>query len=271
MELSIVVPCYNEGANLANLAEAFRAPLSGQSGIEVVLVNNGSRDDSAAKLNNLLQDGRYPFLRTVHVPVNQGYGYGILSGLAQTRGKFLAWTHADLQTDPADVVRGWQQLRTSQEPQRTVLSGARRGRPLFDRLFSQGFGCFASAMLGTFLWEINAQPKIFPRAFLPLLGAAPYDFSLDLYWQYVAKAQGWEVLTMPVNFGQRHAGEAKGGGSLRGKWKLTLRTVSYVWQLRQELRKNTRPAGEFAQVFQQIASMGNSPANPVASVRAHAA
>ncbi|WP_163770080.1 glycosyltransferase, partial [Proteus mirabilis] len=45
-------------------------------------------------------------IRSVRVERNQGYGFGILSGLSQAKGRILAWTHADMQTDPADALAG---------------------------------------------------------------------------------------------------------------------------------------------------------------------
>jgi hypothetical protein len=39
--------------------------------------------------------------------VNQGYGFGILSGLKECTGEFLGWTHADMQTDPKDLLKAF--------------------------------------------------------------------------------------------------------------------------------------------------------------------
>ena len=52
--------------------------------------------------------------KVLYNPENQGYGYGILAGLRSCVSPYLAWTHADMQTDPADVVRG-RTLRKYQE------------------------------------------------------------------------------------------------------------------------------------------------------------
>src|SRR5688572_30057841 len=105
MELSIVVPCYNEAGNLPGLLARFRALIEDRPGVEVVLVNNGSTDDSAAVFATRMRPGER--VRVVNVTTNRGYGHGILAGLRAARGKFLAWTHADLQTDPADVLAAY--------------------------------------------------------------------------------------------------------------------------------------------------------------------
>lgn len=93
MRLSVIVPCYDEEKSIPLILEKFNGAIEGRD-MEVVLVNNGSTDHSAEVLNELLP--KYPFARSVLVPVNKGYGYGILQGLKEAKGEFLGWTHADM-------------------------------------------------------------------------------------------------------------------------------------------------------------------------------
>jgi glycosyltransferase involved in cell wall biosynthesis len=237
MDLSIVVPCYNEAKNLPSLLARFREALRGRAGVEVILVNNGSTDDSASVLAAELARPEHAFARGVTVPVNQGYGFGITSGLRAARGAFLAWTHADLQCDPGDVLRGFERLRREPDPEGCFLRGRRRGRKILDTVFTAGMSLLASMVLHTRLNDVNAQPKIFHRSFFERMLNPPKDFSLDLYALYLARREGLKVLSQRVYFGKRHAGEAKGGGSLRGKLRLTNRTVRYIFALRRELRR----------------------------------
>ncbi|MBX3103282.1 MAG: glycosyltransferase family 2 protein, partial [Bacteroidetes bacterium] len=98
--LTVVIPCYNEALNIPLLLRRFAEKID-RDDVELLLVNNGSKDNSAEVLAAELP--KYPFARTHLVPVNQGYGYGILSGLAQTTAPYIGWTHADMQTDPYDL------------------------------------------------------------------------------------------------------------------------------------------------------------------------
>ena len=235
-KLSIVVPCYNEAENIPALLARFRAVLAGQEGVELVLVNNGSRDRSAAVFADVLSRPEYAFARVVDVPVNQGYGFGILSGLRQANGEYLAWTHADMQTDPADVLLAFNRLLAEAEPRRCFVRGRRLGRAWLDNAFTVGMSWVASAALTSRLQDINAQPKLFHRGLLDEMSDAPWDFSLDLYLLYLAQQQGLKILEQPVHFATRNHGEAKGGGSLRGKVRLTRRTLQYIFRLRRQLR-----------------------------------
>jgi len=60
---------------------------------------------------------------------------------------------------------------------------------------------------------------------------------LDLYLLYQARLHGFPILEHPVYFGKRLYGEAKGGGSLMGKWILISRILKYIIKLKRELVK----------------------------------
>ena len=100
MKYSIVIPCYNESDNIPLILKRFAEVIEGYE-IEVILINNGSTDDTEMVIEKLLP--QYTFARCVLVPVNQGYGYGILQGLKSANGDYIGWTHADMQTDPGDA------------------------------------------------------------------------------------------------------------------------------------------------------------------------
>ena len=70
MKLSIVVPCYNEEKNIPLVLEKFQSVIK-RDDVEVILVNNGSKDNSQLVLNELIP--KYPFARTVLVEVNQEF------------------------------------------------------------------------------------------------------------------------------------------------------------------------------------------------------
>ena len=245
--LSIVLPCYNESGNLPNIYAVLSEILQAHPGVEVLLVNNGSTDSSDTVFADLQKTHTLP-IRVVAVEKNQGYGHGILTGVRAAQGTFIAWSHADMQTDPRDILAAYERLTQSADPERTVMKGKRKNRPLLDEFFTSGMAWLSSVALGQWLHDINAQPKLFPRSFLTVLDNAPADFSLDLFFLYEAKKRGYTLLEQDVVFGKREHGEAKGGGTMKGKLKLIKRTLAYIFELRRRLREpsptpNPRPAG----------------------------
>ncbi len=229
MTLSVVIPCYNEKENLPLLLERFSQVIT--EDITVVLVDNGSTDGSAEVFRALLPDR--PFARLVMVEVNQGYGYGILQGLRSCGTDYIGWTHADLQTDPADVVRAWELVK-SRQGRDVYIKGNREGRPLTDEFFTFGMGVFETFYLGHRLSDINAQPNLFPRTFFESWKNPPYDFALDLYAAYMAGERGLEMVRFPVRFPERLHGESKWNTGLGSKWKFIKRTIGFSRKLKRE-------------------------------------
>lgn len=232
MKLAIVIPCYNEAENIPFLLERFNEVI-GKRNIEVILVNNGSTDNSEEAIMSLLP--QYPFARTVFVPVNRGYGYGIIQGLKQADGDYIGWTHADLQTDPDDVVKAYK-IINKRKDERIFVKGNRRGRPLFDEIFTKGMSLFESMYLGTALLDINAQPNVFPKCFFESWKTPPFDFSLDLYALYTAKRCGLKVVRFAVNFPERLKGESKwNNDGFKSKWKFIKRTLNFSIKLKRQI------------------------------------
>ncbi len=233
MKLSIIVPCYNEAKNIPLILEKFASVIE-RDDIEVILVNNGSTDDSQMVLDELLP--KYLFAKVVKVEVNQGYGFGIVSGLLEAKGEFIGYTHADMQTDPADPLKALEIIEKSSNPAKCYIKGDRKGRPLFDQFFTIGMSFFETLFLGTKLWDINAQPNIFHRSFFDeIKGSCPKDFSLDLYLLYMAKQKGLDVIRFDVVFPERIHGESSWNTGLASKWKFIKRTVDFSVRLKKEL------------------------------------
>jgi len=232
IKLSIVVPCYNEAKNIPLILEKFASAIH-RDDVEVILVNNGSKDDSEQVLNQLLP--KYSFAKTILVPNNQGYGFGILSGLKACQGEFIGWTHADMQTDPADPIKALELILKSKNPNQTYAKGLRKGRSLFDEIFTTGMSIFETLYIGHILWDINAQPNIFPKTFFDTWNNPPHDFSFDLYALYQARKQKLDLIRFEVIFPPRIHGESSWNTGFESKWKFIKRTIEFSTKLKHNL------------------------------------
>ena len=225
IEYSIVIPCYNEEDNLEILFNSIQ-PLSNKN-LQIILVDNGSTDNSSKILKILSQKIPIQNLKIISIKKNLGYGDGIIKGLNQADGDFLGWTHADLQTDINDIITGFKLIKDSLET--TIIKGKRTNRGIFDNIFTTLMSIICTVILKKSFSDINAQPKIFRQSFyLQIRAGAPTDFSLDLYLLFMAKKLKYSIIDFPVFFNKRIHGEAKGGGSIKTKLKLSIRTFSYI-------------------------------------------
>ncbi len=233
INLSLIIPCYNEEKNIPLIAS--RVASVHISGMELVLVDNGSTDGTQKVLAEILP--KYSFIRTVRVEKNRGYGYGIVQGLRNARGTFIGWTHADMQTDPADIVRAFELIQKQRDPEQCFLKGRRQGRPFSDIFFTSAMAFVASMALQTVLVDIAAQPKLFHRKFFESLKTFPDDFSLDLFFYAQAKKMGLKILTIPVVVQKRIHGVSHWNTSIKARWKLIKRTFLYILALRKIMRE----------------------------------
>lgn len=233
VKLSIVVPCYNEAKNIPLILERFSSAIH-KGDIEVILVNNGSTDDSAKVLDEYLR--KYTFARSVNIQINEGYGHGIVTGLRHAYGEFVGYTHADMQTDPADLLTALDIIEKTDNPKNFYIKGIRRGRPWFDQFFTTGMSIFESIYLGSNLWDINAQPNIFHSSYFNSIKEhCPKDFSLDLYLLYTARKKGLTVIRFDVLFPERLHGVSTWNTGMSAKWKFIKRTIEFSTKLKKRL------------------------------------
>src|SRR3989344_2078148 len=158
IQVSVVVPCYNEEKNISLLVNRFlEIKLKGVCA-ELVLVDNGSSDDSKRVITGYTRD--CPFIRLVSIKKNIGYGNGVWSGLKKARGEYLCWTHADMQTDLRDAITAYNIIIKQDHPERCFVKGSRKKRLLIDTFFMYGMSLFETIMLKTSLFDINAKPNL---------------------------------------------------------------------------------------------------------------
>jgi glycosyltransferase involved in cell wall biosynthesis len=227
MKFSLIIPCYNEVKNIPLLLDRCKEVLR-RPDIEIILVDNGSTDNSPAVLLNLLP--QYPGLRSIRVERNQGYGFGILAGLKAAKGQILGWTHADMQTDPGDVLRAL--ILFEKNGKDIFVKGRRYGRPLADVAFTVGMSFFETVLLGKPMWDINAQPTMFSRKFFEAWQDPPHDFSLDLYTYYQARCQCVDIHRFPVRFAERAQGVSNWNVNWAAKRKFIYRTIHFSIELK---------------------------------------
>ena len=178
-DLSMVLPCYNEARSLRNtvvrLAEAF-----GHRDIraELVLVDNGSIDETGAIIDELRAEG-LPVIKEA-VAVNQGYGNGILRGLQACRGRLVGFMCADGQVEAHDVIRIYEIAAQARTPKLVKVRRRFRMDGMRRKLVSITYNALATVLFGGLRSiDINGNPKIFPREYLERMNLASKDWFLD--------------------------------------------------------------------------------------------
>ena len=161
MDLSIVIPVYNEVENVEPLCEKLHASLSALGRTyEIVLIDDGSTDGSWEKLLGLAK--RYPHLRLIRLRANFGQTAAMSAGFRESTGDIVITMDADLQNDPADIPA----LLKRMEEGFDVVSGWRRHRKdpwLRRRVPSMMANGLISKITGVALHDYGCTLKAYRR------------------------------------------------------------------------------------------------------------
>ena len=226
--LTLIIPCYNEEKNLPSLLVKIEKLISKYQFIKIILVDNGSNDNSFKIISSdkVYSNDRFDLKK---ITKNIGYGHGILSGIELSNTDYISWTHADLQTDIEDVPRAYLKYKNQLDSNKKILiKGNRNNRNFIDEFFTASMSIIVSVLTFSRLSDINAQPKIFHRNILNKLNKPPHDFMLDLYLLIKAYKNKYKIKKYDVYFKKRKFGSPKGGGSLKGKIILSYKTINYL-------------------------------------------
>ena len=121
--LSVIIPVYNEEENIPLLHEAISRVLKEQAfPYEVIYVDDGSTDNTFARLNHLSVNDRH--VQVIRLRRNFGQTAAISAGVAHSTGEILVFMDGDLQNDPTDIPRLLEKLGEGYD----VVSGWRKNR-----------------------------------------------------------------------------------------------------------------------------------------------
>jgi glycosyltransferase involved in cell wall biosynthesis len=229
IQYSLIIPCYNEAKNIPVLLKKIK-PLLVNKSIQVVMVNNGSTDDSDSVIDKLKP--KVTNFKYVIVPKNKGYGYGIMQGLKAADGDIIGWTHADLQTNPADFLRA---ITFFDMDQHSFVKGKRFGRSFMDYFLTFGMSVFETLLFKKRMFDINAQPTVFSKQFFKSLPTPPNDFALDLFFYFHAVQKGLTIHRFPVLFGKRFAGTSTWNTGWLARYKFIKRTIEFSLKLKRNM------------------------------------
>ena len=221
--ISVVVPVFNEQDSLSTLHAALAVALDSMNQAwEVIFVNDGSTDDSAAVLANLAASD--PRVVIVQLRRNFGQTAALTAGIDHSRGRILVPLDADLQNDPADIPRLIEKLEQGFD----VVSGwrQRRNDPWLTRVLpSRCANWLISRFTGVHLHDYGCTLKAYRREVIE--GVRLYGEMHRLIPIYAAM-QGGRITELPVNHRPRQHGISKYGMARAFKVPLDLLLVKFL-------------------------------------------
>lgn len=205
MSLTIVIPSYNEAASLPQVLSGLRS-FAVLHGFKLLLVNDGSKDNSKEVLNALADN---EVLTVIHHKINKGYGAAIKTGLRASQTTYSITVDADGQHREEDILKLYQTIKSTDAD---MIVGGRLGQKSASLM--RGIGksvirLFARMMIKVPVHDINSGMKIYrtelAKKFIRL---APDSMAFSDIMTISFVYFGCHVLEVPISIKSRLAGES---------------------------------------------------------------
>lgn len=223
MDLSIVVPIYNEEDNIPALHASISGALATTSlAYEIILVDDGSSDNSFSLLKNIARDDQR--VKVIRFRRNFGQTAAMAAGFDAASGRVVVPMDGDLQNDPSDIPRLLEKIEAGYD----VVSGWRKDRKdtfINRKLPSIIANGLISRMTGVHLHDYGCTLKAYRREVLE--GINLYG-EMHRFVPALASQFGAKVTELPVNHRPRLHGTSKYGISRTMRVVLDLMTVKFL-------------------------------------------
>jgi dolichol-phosphate mannosyltransferase len=207
LRFSLIVPIYNEQANVQNLLDEIAAVLAGHGPFEALLVDDGSQDASKERMLQWKRDRRADWLRIVCLARNSGQSAAVLAGVEQARAAIVATLDGDMQNDPRDLPAMLQRVEAGEAD--AVVGVRRQRRDGFVRRASSRIGNGVRNWLtGDRVTDAACGIKVIRRA---MFLRVPRFVGMHRFMATLVRWLGGRVVEMDVNHRPRAAGVAKYG------------------------------------------------------------
>jgi glycosyltransferase involved in cell wall biosynthesis len=202
VEISVVVPVYNEEENLPVLIPKIGKVFEGIGlSYEMIFVDDGSSDGSLRVLKEATS--RYPLLRIIKLKQNRGLSTALLAGMREARGEKMVTLDADLQNDPEDIPRLLGYL-----DQYDMATGWRQKRedPWLKKISSKIANAIRNRLSGEEIRDSACTLRAFKRECVQNI---PVFNGMHRFLSTLVKIEGYRILEVPVIHHPRKFGKSK--------------------------------------------------------------
>lgn len=203
LDLSVIVPVFNEAPTLGELYERLRQTLDGfGKTYEVIFVDDGSTDGSAGILRDLYE--KDSAVKVIRFNRNYGQHAAVFAGLERARGEIIVTLDGDLQNPPEEIPKLLAKVHEGYD----VVGGRRMSRqdPLVRRILSFLISSIASRLVGVELKDYGSMLRAYRRQVVEQLLRCQETFT---YIPALANAFAASVAEVPVSHQKRKAGRSK--------------------------------------------------------------
>ena len=237
--VSIVIPAKNEAENITGLLDAIDAACAPRVAHEVIVVDDGSEDDTAAVVTRRME--RFPNLRLLRHDVSAGQSAAVHSGVLAAAGTIVCTLDGDGQNPPEELPKLFAPLLAEGSDAIGLVAGQRVGRQ--DTLSKRLASRFANGLRGWLLHDDTRDTgcglKAFRReGFLRL----PFFNHMHRYLPALFARDGWQIAHVDVSHRPREAGRSN-YNNLQRAFVGAVDLFGVMWLLRRRKRAKASEPG----------------------------
>jgi len=199
LDLSVVIPAYNEEERLKKHIPAIQAHLAGKR-FEIIVVNDGSRDGTAAVAKS------FSGVRLIDLQPNRGKGGAVKAGMLAAQGRYILFTDADQSTPISEVDKLLAKLDAGYDMAigSRALAGAdvaRRQvwyRELAAQVFNLGRICLTVTGVADTQCGFKAMTRVVAQKVFPQVTSNSAIFDIEML--VVATREGYRIAEVPVHW-----------------------------------------------------------------------
>lgn len=220
MELSVLVPAFNEEGNIFPLYNELKEALKGYT-YEIIFIDDGSTDNTLKILKSLAEkDKRVKYISFIK---NFGKTQALAAGVNHSKGNYIVTLDADLQDPPEEIPR---LIKKLEEKNYDCVSGWRKCRKdkLEKKIFSRIFFLLRKIVFKDKIHDANCMLKIYRRDCFK-----NFDFYGDVhrFVTTILQLKGFKVGELIVKHRKRHSGKTKYGPARLTKGVLDLIFIKF--------------------------------------------
>jgi len=203
-DLSIVVTAYNEEGNIHNtLTDITRELNKLRIDYEIIAVDNGSSDRTGEIIKS------FPSKRVKHVrvPLNIGYGNGVLQGMKTANAKFIGYMWGDNEISAKHLPELYMHLKNG-NADLAKIARTTRWYGLYRKIQSKSYIALTRMMFGNVSNDVNGCPKIMRAEHLKKMNLSSEKWFLDTEIMVKAKKLGMRVVEVDAEYKKRQGGKS---------------------------------------------------------------
>lgn len=224
-ELSIIIPAYNEEGNIAALVQQLKGVCSkNQILYEIIIIDDHSTDNTKQAVSHMVNN-KNVFLFDKRG--KQGKSFSIIEGVSRARYSTIAMIDADLQYPPSALPKMMSRILAGYDV--VVANRNEKSYNIIRRVLSRSFAFVFGRLLHGLDCDVQSGLKVFSKGVFDHVTLNPTPWTFDMEFLTQAKAAGYKIGTVDINFQSRKAGASKinlmqavweiGTGAMRLKFK----------------------------------------------------